>query len=150
MIQRYVQFWFLEKSLGLISPSHFVYIILRKYFLNLYSIKWPNFIIWLPVRLEILGNMCTVIIWFPVGGIINFETSLSLLIWFFSFMTNLNIVRKKKFLRWIWKYFFIFKRFSAARGYLRSEGGPIKVDIVKKRILWLIIYSRMFYLFIFF
>ena len=108
LIQRYVKFWFLEKSLGLISPSHFVYIILRKYFLNLYSIKWPNFIIWLPVLLEILDNMCTVIIWFPVGGIINFETSLSFLIWLFSYMTNLNIVWKKKFLRWIWKHFYHF------------------------------------------
>ena len=27
----------------------------------LYSINWPNFIVWLPLLLEILGNMCIVL-----------------------------------------------------------------------------------------
>ena len=37
---------------------------------------WPNItngIAWLPLLLEILDNMCIVIIWFPVGDVINFE-----------------------------------------------------------------------------
>ena len=33
----------------------------EKYFL-LYSINWPNFIFWLPLLGEILGNMCIVIV----------------------------------------------------------------------------------------
>ena len=31
-------------------------------FLMLYSIKWPNFFVWLPLLLEILGNM-----WIAIG-----------------------------------------------------------------------------------
>ena len=38
---------FFEKGLGIVSPPLFVYDILRKIFLILYSINWPNFIVWL-------------------------------------------------------------------------------------------------------
>ena len=60
MIGRYAQFWFLEKGLGIVSLTHFVYDFSRKMFFMLYSIYWPNFIAWLPLLLEILVNMCTV------------------------------------------------------------------------------------------
>ena len=30
----------------------------RKMFLSLYSINWTNFVVWLPIRFDILGNMC--------------------------------------------------------------------------------------------
>ena len=33
----------------------------RKIFLLLYSINWLNFIVWLPLLCEILGNMCIII-----------------------------------------------------------------------------------------
>ena len=46
-----LNFSFLEKD-----PKLFVHHI----FLMLYAIKWPNFILSLPLLLEILGNMCTV------------------------------------------------------------------------------------------
>ena len=36
---------FLEKVLGMVSPSHFWYDFSRKIFLLLYSINWPNFIV---------------------------------------------------------------------------------------------------------
>ena len=50
-----LNFSFLEKGLGIVSPPHFVYDFLTKMFLMLYSSNWPIF--WLPLLLEILGNM---------------------------------------------------------------------------------------------
>ena len=37
---------------------HFLHSFWRKKFITFYSIKWANFIVWLPLPLEILGNMC--------------------------------------------------------------------------------------------
>ena len=48
----------LDKALGIVSPGYFVYDFSKKIFLMLYSIKLPNFIVSLPLLLEILGNMC--------------------------------------------------------------------------------------------
>ena len=42
-------------------------------FLMLYSIYWPNFIVYLPLLLEILGNMRIVIICSPICDAINLE-----------------------------------------------------------------------------
>ena len=52
-----LNFKFLDKSLGMVSPIHFVYDFSIKMFLMLYSINWPNFIVCLPLLLEILGNI---------------------------------------------------------------------------------------------
>ena len=52
---------FPEKNLGLVSAPYFVYDFLRKMFL-LYSIYWPNFIVWLLLLLEILDNISTTIV----------------------------------------------------------------------------------------
>ena len=60
----------LEKGLGLISPQHFGYDFSRKMFFMSYSINLPNFIIWLSLLLDISGNMCIVIICFPVCDVI--------------------------------------------------------------------------------
>ena len=49
-----LNFDFLDKGLGIVSPAHFVYDFSTKLFLMLYSINWPNFIAWLPLLLEIL------------------------------------------------------------------------------------------------
>ena len=57
-----LNFDFLDKGLGIISPAHFVYDFLTKMFLMLYSINSPNFIAWLPLLLEILANMCVAIV----------------------------------------------------------------------------------------
>ena len=57
-----LNFKFLEKGLGMISPPHFVYDFSRKMFLMLYSINRPNFIVKLPLLLEILVNMCIAIV----------------------------------------------------------------------------------------
>ena len=60
----------------------------RKIFLMLYYLKWPNFITWLPLLPEILGNMCILILFFPVCEAINFKIYPSLLIKAFSYMTK--------------------------------------------------------------
>ena len=53
---------FFDKGQGIVSPAHFVYDFSTKMFLILYSINRPNFIVWLPLLLEILGNMCIAIV----------------------------------------------------------------------------------------
>ena len=53
---------FLQKDLGLVSQAHFVYDFLRKMFLMLHSINRPNFIVGLPLLLEMLSNMCITIV----------------------------------------------------------------------------------------
>ena len=40
-----LNFDFLEKGLGVVSPPHFMYDFSRKMFFMLYSINWPNFIV---------------------------------------------------------------------------------------------------------
>ena len=73
MIQNIFNFDFLEKDLGIVFPPYFVYHFSRKMFVMLYSIKWPNYIPWMLLLLEILGNMCIVIVCFPSWEVINFE-----------------------------------------------------------------------------
>ena len=68
-----LNFNFPEKGLGLVSPPHFVYDFSRKMFLKLYSISWPNFIVGLPLLLEILGNMRITIVCWPGCDVIKFK-----------------------------------------------------------------------------
>ena len=91
MNQRYDQVWFLEKDFRIVSPSYFVYdYSSRKMFLMWYSIKWPNFIIWLTLLLEILGN-------------ISFSSHFSA--WSKTRnQKNLNTLTTKELLRWIYTF----------------------------------------------
>ena len=57
-----LNFDFLDEGLGIISPAHFVYDFSAKMFFMLCSINLPNFIVWLPLLLEILGNVCIAIV----------------------------------------------------------------------------------------
>ena len=68
-----LNFDFLGEGLGIVSPAHFVYDFSRKMFLMFYSINWPNVIVWLPLLLEILFNVCIAIVCFPDCDVINFE-----------------------------------------------------------------------------
>ena len=79
---------FSEKNLRLVSPLHFVYDFWGKVFLMLYSINWPNFLVWLPLLLEILGNMCITIVCWPGCDVIRFETNLIFLIKPFFYKTK--------------------------------------------------------------
>ena len=100
----------------------------RKYFYCF--VNWPNFIIWLPLLLAIMGNMCIVIIRDPVCNVINFQIKLGFLIKPFSHMIKksqkkLNILRTT-YLFFNLKKIIIFKGFSVARNCLGPESGPLK------------------------
>ena len=51
-----------KRVLELVSPLHFRHDFLRKIFLLLCSITWPNFIVWMPLLCKIFDNMCTGIV----------------------------------------------------------------------------------------
>ena len=85
------------ESLGLTSPPYFVCVFSRKTFLILYYINWPNFIFWLPLLLEISGNMSIVIFCYTIFDVINFEIFLSLLIKSFSYMIEYSVKKLKYF-----------------------------------------------------
>ena len=113
-------------GLELVSPRYFEYDILRKIFLTLYSIDPSNSIAWLPLFLEILGNLCIVIISFPVYDVINFGISLILaLVYQAVFLNNQtnqdknwNTLRTKIAFRVIKKAFLvIFKDLLVARNW---------------------------------
>ena len=72
-----VNFDFLDKDLGIVSPADFVYDFSTKMFLMIYSINRPNLIAWLPLPLEILGNMCVRIVCEPVCEVMDFEITFS-------------------------------------------------------------------------
>ena len=77
---------FVEKGLGLASPPYFVYDFSRKIFFMLYSINRPNFIVWLPIGLRILGNMCIPVVFYRGCGVINFVINLIFLIKLFFYL----------------------------------------------------------------
>ena len=96
-----LNFNFSEKGLGLVSPPHFVYYFSRKMFLKLHPINWPNFIVWLPLLLQILGNKCITIVCYPGCDVIKFEINPIFLTrifatWPKSHDKNLNILRTKR------------------------------------------------------
>ena len=78
----------------LLYLSHFQYDFWRKIFLTLYAIKWLNLIAWLPLLLEILGNMCIIITCFPVCDVIKFEITFSFLIKPFSYDQNIRTTKR--------------------------------------------------------
>ena len=62
-----IKFDFLKKSLRQVSPTHFLYDLSRKIFVMLYSINY--FIVCLSLLIEVLDDMCIVIICFHVSGV---------------------------------------------------------------------------------
>ena len=79
---------FLDKGLGIVFQTHFVYDFSRKIFLLLNSIKRPNFIVWLPLLFEILANICIAIVCYPGCDAINFEILSFVIIKPFFYMTK--------------------------------------------------------------
>ena len=75
-----LNFDFLDKGPEIASLPHFVYDFSTKMLLMLYSINWPNLIVWLPLLLEILGNMCIAIVYYPGCDVMGFEINLIFLI----------------------------------------------------------------------
>ena len=76
-----------QKWSGTSILTRFLHDFWKKIFLALYSITWPNCIVLLPL-LETLGNMCIVIICFPVYDAINFKINLSFLSKPFFYITK--------------------------------------------------------------
>ena len=72
-------------ALELVSLPHFLHNFWRKIFLMLYSINWPNLIVFLHFLYEVLGNMRIVIVCFPVCDAINFQIYLK-----FKYLKNEN------------------------------------------------------------
>ena len=87
MIRRYGQFLFFIWRSGTKLPTTFPVLFLKKIFLVIYFISWPNFTVWLPSTLEILGNMCIVCL--LVCDAITFEINLSFLIKLFFVTTKI-------------------------------------------------------------
>ena len=133
---------FLEKGLRLL---HFGYYFSRKIFRMLYSINWPNLIVWLPLLLEILGNMCIAIICFPDCDVINFGINLTpnqaIFLYDRKAKTKIEIPwERKELLRWNKKHFSLFlKAFQ-----LPKIVSDLRVRIWNKVILWFLqIFSRL-------
>ena len=101
MLLPYVKLFLkIKRGLKLVSLPYFLHEIKKKIFLTRYFDNWLNFIAWLSFLLEILGNMCIVIICCSVCEVINFEVNLSFLIKLFSYITKrsekiVNISRRK-------------------------------------------------------
>ena len=68
-----------KKNSGIVSPSYFVYVFSRKIFLVLYSLTWPIFFFWLPLLLQIFGNIYIAIVCFTGCDVINFGVNLNFL-----------------------------------------------------------------------
>ena len=75
-----LNFDFLEKGLGIVSAPHFVCSFSRKVCILLYFINWLNFIVWLPLLLEIFGEICISIVCFSSCDVMNFEINLIFLL----------------------------------------------------------------------
>ena len=116
LIGRYAQFWVFRKGSGNSSPRHFLNDFSRNMFFILYSINWPNFIVWLPVILELLDNIFIEIICFPGCDVINFEINLTFLIKLFFYITKKSrhkfkyLQNEKSFSGEIKSIFHLFKR----------------------------------------
>ena len=102
----------------LVHLPYFLHNFWRKIFLTLYYINWSNFIAWLLLLLEMLGNMCIITGCFPSCNSANFEINLRFLITSFSGMTKTVKTKlwisyeQKELLRWKRTFFTNFKGIS--------------------------------------
>ena len=116
---------FLENGLGTVFQE--------KYFscYTLLTDQISNFIIWLLLLLEILGNMCIAIVYFPGCDVINFEISLIFLFKPLFYMTKISrqkftyLENEKSFRGEIKSIFVIFKGLSVVKNCLRPESAPL-------------------------
>ena len=86
-----------KRGLELFPLPHFLQDFWRRIFLKLYSINWPDLIVWLSFFHEILGNICIVIACFQGCDVVNLEIDLIFLINLVSYI--IKNARTKFFLR---------------------------------------------------
>ena len=106
----------------------------RKIFLFLYSINWPNLVVWLPLLCDILSDMCIVIIWQSGCDAINFEINLIFLTKPF-FLHDQNVKTKiyiyweqNELLRWNKKHFSSFIKsfhWNLQNNFLEGESSTL-------------------------
>ena len=65
-----------KRGLELVPLPHSLYDFQRKIFFLLYSINWPNFMLPLSLILQILSNMCIVIVPYSGCNVVNFEINM--------------------------------------------------------------------------
>ena len=110
-----------------------VYDFSREMFLILHSINWQNFIVWLTLLLEVLGNIYIAIVYFPGCDVINFEIRRIFLIKPFFYISKYSrqkfkyLENEKSFWGEIKSIFIIFKGLSVPKTCLRPESGPLNV-----------------------
>ena len=146
-----LNFDFLQNCLRIVSTGHFQNIFSKKIFLMLYYINWPNFIVWLSLLLEVLGNMCFAIISFPGCDVINLKINLIFLVKPFLYMTEKSrkkskyLENKKSSSGETESVFQHFKWLSVTTSCVRPESAPLsltKINSVQQRML---IFSKPFF-----
>ena len=100
-----------KRSLELVTLLYFLHNFWRKIFLLLYSMKWPNSIVWLTLPCQILDNICIVIVFWLGFDHINFAVNFIFLTKPF-FLHDQKVSTKYKYLeneksfwRWNKKHF---------------------------------------------
>ena len=125
-----LNFNFLRKGLGIVSQQ-ILCMIFQKMLLMLYSINWPNVIIWLSLLLEILSNMWIAIDCWPGCDIIDFEISPIFITKPFLYITKKSrqkfkyLEKEKSFKGEKEVIFIIFRGLLAAKKCLRLESSPL-------------------------
>ena len=111
-----LDFWFFKKEFGTSLSTTFCGWLYKKKMC--YILYWSNFILWLPLLLEISGNICLVFVYYPVCDVVNFEINLSFFVKLFSYMTK----KKKKSQE---AFSIILKGLSVAKSCPRPESATL-------------------------
>ena len=126
--------------MGKISPPNFVYDFSRKMCLMLRTINWPNFIVWLSLLLEILGNMCIAIVCDVWGcDVINLKLNLSFKSSRFSTCPKIQdknfkyLEREKSIKDKIKSIFHHFQRVFSFQNLSQTWQSPFKTKLAKAR-----------------
>ena len=75
----YKRFLKIKKRSETSLPASFSVCILKRNISHVYSINWPNFIVWLLLLFETLDNVCIVIVCFPVCDVKILKLTLAVL-----------------------------------------------------------------------
>ena len=127
-----------KRCLKLISLHHFLYVFWRIIFILLYSINWSNFVAWLSLLSEILGNMRIVIACYTGCDGINFENNLIFLIKpFFLYSQKVKLKtswEQKELLTWNKVFLVFFKELSLKQikpFFLEIKSHKIQIATIK-------------------